>query len=97
LDGKVAKRIAAMRVAVEDNIPEEWLSDYNMKGYNPEYHGFVTSIEEGLSAVLHKSDAVAAAAFIKGCLRLDPKKRFSADECGCHEWLDKANLCSCCL
>ena len=71
MDGKVAKRIAAMRAAVEDDVPEAWLSDHDMEGYNPEYHGFITSIEEGLLAALHKSDAAAAAAFIKdGFLRM---------------------------
>ena len=84
-----------MRAALEDEVPEEWLSDSKMKDYNSEHHGFVTTIEAGLSEALHKDEVAAAAAFIKGCLRLDPQKRFNARECKRHEWLNMANACSC--
>ena len=84
-----------MRAALKDDIPEEWFSDSKMEGYNAKGHGSVTSIEEGLSDALHEDDVAAAAAFIKGCLRLDPQKRLKAEECMGHEWLNMANACSC--
>ena len=84
-----------MRAALEDDIPEEWLSDSKMKDYNAEHHGLVTSIEAGLTDALHKDEVAAAAAFIKGCLRLDPQKRLRAGKCVVHEWLSMANACSC--
>ena len=84
-----------MRAALEDDVPEEWLSDSKMEDYNAERHGPVTSIEAGLSDALHKDGVAAAAAFIKGCLRLDPQKRLRAEECAGHEWLNMANACSC--
>jgi serine/threonine protein kinase len=84
-----------MRAALEDDFPEEWLSDRKMKDYNADHHGLVTSIEEGLSDALHKDEVAPAAEFIKGCLRLDPQKRFSAEKCMRHEWLNMANACSC--
>ena len=84
-----------MRAALEDDVPEEWLGDKKMKDYNAEHHGHVTSIEAGLLDALHKSEVAAAAAFIKGCLRLDPQKRLKAKECVEHEWLNTVNACSC--
>ncbi|KAF8972230.1 kinase-like domain-containing protein [Flammula alnicola] len=60
----VSKQIAAMRAVLEDEVPEEWLSDSKMKNYNATDHELVTSIETSLSGVLHKDDA-SAAAFIK--------------------------------
>ena len=84
-----------MRATLEEDIPEEWLRDSKMKDYNAEHHGHVASIEEGLSDALHKDEVAAAAAFIKGCLRLDPQKRLRAEECVRHEWLSMANGCSC--
>lgn len=84
-----------MRAILEDHFPEEWLSDGNMKDYNAERHGLVISIEAGLSDALHEDDVAAAAAFIKGCLRMDPQKRLRAEECAGHEWLNMGNACSC--
>ena len=84
-----------MRAALEDDLPEEWLSDGKMKDYSAENHGLVTSIEAGLSDALHEDEVAAAAAFIKGCLRLDPQKRLKAEECAEHEWLNMSNACSC--
>ena len=84
-----------MRTALEDDIPEEWLSDDKMEDYNTDHHGLFTSIQAGLSDALHEDEVAAAAAFIKGCLRLDPQKRLSAEECASHEWLNMANACSC--
>jgi serine/threonine protein kinase len=85
-----------MRAALEDDVPEEWLSDRKMKDYNAEHqHDGLTSIEAGLSEALHEDEVDAAAAFIKGCLRLDPQKRLKAEECAGHEWLNMANACSC--
>ena len=84
-----------MRAALDDDVPEEWLSDSTMEHYNPESYGPVTSIEEGLSDALHESDVAAAASFIKDCLRLDPEKRLTARKCFDHEWLDDAGGCSC--
>ncbi|KAF8813380.1 kinase-like protein [Phlegmacium glaucopus] len=95
LNGNTSKRIAAMRAALEDDVPEEWLSDNKMKDYNAEHHGLVTSIEAGLSDVLNQNEAAQASAFIKGCLRLDPQKRLKVGECANHEWLAMANACSC--
>ena len=44
-----------MRATLEDDVPEEWLSDSKMKVYNAEHHGNVTSIEADLSPdALHK-------------------------------------------
>jgi len=81
-----------MRAALKDDVPEdsEWLSDSNMKDYNDEHHEFVISIEAGLSDAIHEDEVAAAAAFIKGCLRLDLQKRLSAEECERHEWLEIA-------
>ena len=84
-----------MRAALEDDVPEAWLSDNKMKDYNAEHHGHVTSIEAGLSEALHEDEVAAAGAFIKGCLRLDPQKRLTAGKCVGHEWLTMANACSC--
>jgi serine/threonine protein kinase len=84
-----------MRAALEDDVPEGWLSDRKMKDYNSEHHGLVTSIEAGLSGALDEDEVASAAAFIKSCLRLDPQKRLRAEECAGHEWLDMANACSC--
>ena len=84
-----------MRAALEDDVPEEWLSDGKMKDYIAENHGLVTSIEAGLSEALHEDEVAAAAAFIKDCLRLDPQKRLKAEECAEHEWLNMSNACSC--
>ncbi|KAF8972224.1 kinase-like domain-containing protein [Flammula alnicola] len=91
----VSKQIATMRAVLEDEVPEEWLSDSKLKNYNATDHELVTSIEASLSDVLHKDDAVAAAAFIKSCLRLDPRKRLTAKECSHHEWLADTTACSC--
>ncbi|KAF8812799.1 kinase-like protein [Phlegmacium glaucopus] len=94
-NGNTSKQIGAMCAALEDDAPEEWLSDNKMKNYNAEDHGLVTSLEAGLSDALHEDEAAAASAFIKGCLRLDPQKRFMAEDCLDHEWLEMANACSC--
>ncbi|KAF8902233.1 kinase-like domain-containing protein [Gymnopilus junonius] len=79
--GNVSKRIATLCAALEDELPEEWLSDNKMKDFNPDAHGLVTSINVGLANTLQEDEIAAAAAFIKGCLRLDPQKRFSAEDC----------------
>ena len=87
-----------MRAILEDDVPKEWLTDSKMEDYNAEdHHGHITSIEADLSEALHKDDVAAAAAFIKSCLRLDPQKRLTAEECAGHEWLNKSNACSCAL
>ncbi|KAF8972219.1 kinase-like domain-containing protein [Flammula alnicola] len=91
----VSKQIAAMRAVLEDEVPEEWLNDSKMKNYNATDHELVTSIETSLSDVLHKDDAAPAAAFIKSCLRLDPRKRLTATECSDHGWLADTTACSC--
>ena len=84
-----------MGAALKDDVPEEWLSDSEMGDYKAEHHELVISIEAGLSDALHEDDVAAAAAFIKGCLRLDPQNRFKAEECVGHEWLNMGNVCSC--
>ena len=84
--GTTSKQIATMCAALEDNVPEEWLSDNKMKDYNAEHHVFVTSIEASLSEALHEDEVPAAAAFIKGCLCLDPQKRLRACKCVAHKW-----------
>ncbi|KAF9471411.1 kinase-like protein [Pholiota conissans] len=93
--GPPHKRIATICAVLEDEIPEAWLSDAKMKQYNADAHGPVVSIDAGLADALHEDDVSAVAAFIKGCLRVDPEKRFKVDECKTHEWLAKANACSC--
>ncbi|KAF8972233.1 kinase-like domain-containing protein [Flammula alnicola] len=91
----ISKRIAAMCAVLEDEVPEEWLSDSKMKNYDATDHEPVISIEKSLSDVLHKDDVAPAAAFIKSCLRLDPRKRLTATECSDHEWLVDTTACSC--
>ncbi|KAF9481506.1 kinase-like protein [Pholiota conissans] len=96
--GPPAHRIALMHAVLEDEIPDSWLSDENMKEYSADAgvcSGNTTSIEAGLAHALHKDDVGPAAAFIKSCLRLDPQKRLTAHACGSHEWLSMANACSC--
>ncbi|KAF9471413.1 kinase-like protein [Pholiota conissans] len=96
--GPSYRRIATMSASVGDDIPKTWFSDAKMKQYNPDANdgSNVVSIEAGLATVLRKKDAKEAAAFIKGCLRLDPQNRFTAKECKEHEWLAHAGDCSCC-
>ena len=85
-----------MRALLEDDVPEEWLSDSNIQNHNAEDLEPVTSIEERLAEVLQKDEIPEALDFIKCCLRLDPKKRPKAGKCADHEWLSMANACSCC-
>ncbi|KAF8198456.1 kinase-like domain-containing protein [Pholiota molesta] len=94
--GPAAQRIATMRAVLQDEIPNSWLSDENMKEYRADAgSGNITSIEAGLAEALHKDEVGPAAAFLKGCLRLDPQKRLTAHECRRHEWLSMASACSC--
>jgi serine/threonine protein kinase len=78
--GNPSKLIATMRAILEDELPEEWLGDKKMKDYNADAHGYVTSIDTSLADALPEADVAPAAAFIKACLRLDPKKRLTATE-----------------
>jgi serine/threonine protein kinase len=85
-----------MRAVLQDEIPNSWLGDENMKEYSADAcSGNVTSIEAGLAQALCKDDVGLAADFIKGCLRLDPRDRLTAQECSGHEWLSMAGACSC--
>ena len=84
-----------MRALLEDDVPEEWLSDSNIQNHNAEDPETVTSIEERLAEVLQKDEIPETLDFIKCCLRLDPKKRPKAGKCADHEWLSMANACSC--
>lgn len=84
-----------MRAILEDELPEGWLSDKKMKDYNPDAHGYITSIDMSLADSLPEADVAPAAAFIKACLRLDPKKRLNATKASDHQWLEKAHACSC--
>ena len=93
--GSMSDRIAEMRTVLQDEVPEPWLNDSEKKEYNDTTSGLVASIEKSLSESLHKNEAVAAASFIKNCLRLDPEKRLTAAECSAHAWLAEANACSC--
>ncbi|CAA7267219.1 unnamed protein product [Cyclocybe aegerita] len=95
LTGNISKQIATLSAALEDELPKEWLGDSKMKDFNTTAHGYAPSLESGLEDALHKDDVAAATAFVKGCLRLDPKKRFTSTECSDHEWLAAANACSC--
>jgi hypothetical protein len=47
-NGNISKQIAAMRAALEDESPEERLSDSD---YNTDAHKFVTSIDAGLASL----------------------------------------------
>ena len=47
-NGNVSKQIATMRAALEDESPEEWLTDSD---YNTDAHRFVTSIDAGLASL----------------------------------------------
>ena len=86
-----------MRALLEDDVPEEWLSDSNIRNHdNAEDSGPITSIEARLAEVLQKHEIPEVLDFIKCCLRLDPKKRPKAGQCADHEWLSKADACSCC-
>ena len=87
-----------MRALLEDDVPEEWLSDSNIQNQNAEdpASGPVIPIEARLAEVLKKDEVPGALDFIKSCLRLDPKKRPKAGKCADHEWLSMANACSCC-
>lgn len=87
-----------MRALLEDDVPEEWLSDSNIQNHNAEDPDSepVASIEARLAEVLKKDEIPEALDFIKCCLRLDPKKRPKAKQCADHEWLSIADACSCC-
>ncbi|KAF8902246.1 hypothetical protein CPB84DRAFT_1846411 [Gymnopilus junonius] len=93
---RISRCIAGMRFTLEDEIPKEWFGDVKMKDYNDDAHGLFTTIEMGLANVhaFRGDEQEAAAAFIKGCLRLDPRKRFTAKECANHKWLANVNACS---
>ena len=86
-----------MRAVLQDELPEEWLSDKKMKDYNSDAHGYVTSIDVGLADSVPEADVEPATAFISACLRLDPNKRLSATEASGHKWLEggDASPCSC--
>ena len=57
-----------------------------MKDYKADAHGYVnvTSIETSLADSLPEADVAPASAFIKACLRLDPKQRISAEKAHVH-------------
>ena len=93
--GTMSDRIAEMRTVLQDEVPEPWLNDSERKEYNGTTAGLVASIEKSLSESLHKDEVVAAASFIKNCLRLDPEKRLTAAACSAHSWLAEASACSC--
>ncbi|KAF9472222.1 kinase-like protein [Pholiota conissans] len=93
--GPTTHRIATMHAVLEDEVPNSWLSDGNMKEYTDAASDDFTSIEAGLALALHKDDVGPAVAFVKSCLRLDPQERLTAHECMDHGWLSMADACSC--
>lgn len=92
--GSIPERFSVVQAILEGEVPEAWLSD--SIEYNALVSEHVASIETSLSDALHKDDGLAAAAaFIKSCLHLDPKKRLMSPECSNHERLAPINFCSC--
>lgn len=98
LETPASSRLAVEQAVIKDkDIPIEWLNDPSGQDIsagaisNPTAAG----LEDLLSGSLSRNEAEQAAVFIRDCLRLDPNRRPTADECLRHNWLSAANACSC--